>query len=292
MITKDINTHRKEEHIVSIDCLKGILILLVIIGHIALGTVEKNLLRYTVYSFHMPLFMAISGYLLNLEKLQKMNLAELVNKYIFRLIIPWIIAVCVYYFIRHHHYSVSALLKEFVYTFYHLWFVPAFLFFVFICWLFLKTKLPVWYLLILAVFVHIMLIILRFKVQLTPESLRVIRQLLFFFYFSLALCLKYYAVNIKTSYLSIILCISVVFNFYFFYHHIAVFSDINTLILNSSLAILLLTNLKNIAIPFTSFFSWFGVNSLAVYLWHIFPKLISIEILTKFNKFGGGIIIY
>ena len=62
----------KKDWVLYIDTLKGITILLVIIGHIADGylranifTENRNVLHFTyniIYSFHMPLFLFISGY--------------------------------------------------------------------------------------------------------------------------------------------------------------------------------------------------------------------------------------
>lgn len=53
-----------------VDVVKGLLILTVILGHAIQEALkvrgigfEENLLRNTIYSFHMPAFMAMSGYL-------------------------------------------------------------------------------------------------------------------------------------------------------------------------------------------------------------------------------------
>ena len=62
----------KKDRVLYIDALKGFAIILVIIGHIADGylranifTENRNVLHFTyniIYSFHMPLFLFISGY--------------------------------------------------------------------------------------------------------------------------------------------------------------------------------------------------------------------------------------
>lgn len=51
----------------TIDGLRGIAIMLVVIGHViqyvfSPNTFDDNLLFRVIYSFHMPLFMFISGY--------------------------------------------------------------------------------------------------------------------------------------------------------------------------------------------------------------------------------------
>ena len=44
-----------------IDFLKGVIIILVIIGHILPGSLDVNILRYVIYSFHIPLFFGLNG---------------------------------------------------------------------------------------------------------------------------------------------------------------------------------------------------------------------------------------
>ena len=80
----------------SIDVIKGTLIFLVIIGHILLGSLDNNGLRYFIYSFHMPIFFFLSGYLLNLQKISKNTAIVLLRKYWKRMLLQWIIALLVY----------------------------------------------------------------------------------------------------------------------------------------------------------------------------------------------------
>lgn len=54
------------ERITFIDSLKGFLILLVIVGHIGYANYPDTTIVYDViYSFHMPLFVFVSGFLMN-----------------------------------------------------------------------------------------------------------------------------------------------------------------------------------------------------------------------------------
>ena len=55
----------------TIDGIKGFLILCVVVGHILTGSLDENPIRYIIYSFHMPCFFYISGYLLNTEKIDR-----------------------------------------------------------------------------------------------------------------------------------------------------------------------------------------------------------------------------
>lgn len=55
-----------EKRLVYLDALKGILIVLVILGHVIQSSIsdyQHNVLFRLIYSFHMPLFFLISGYL-------------------------------------------------------------------------------------------------------------------------------------------------------------------------------------------------------------------------------------
>jgi acyltransferase len=60
-----------------IDSLKGMAIILVIVGH--LNTLSSELNQY-IYSFHMPLFFFISGYLINFEKYVNLEKAYLIKR--------------------------------------------------------------------------------------------------------------------------------------------------------------------------------------------------------------------
>ena len=47
----------------AIDVVKGMLILLVIAGHLVPGSLTDSLARHLIYGFHMPLFIGLAGYL-------------------------------------------------------------------------------------------------------------------------------------------------------------------------------------------------------------------------------------
>ncbi len=72
------------------DIAKGLLIILVIIGHIT--TYETTfVLRPIIYTFHMPAFFMISGMLSDMEKLYKRSWKEYLIRKIKKLVIPYII---------------------------------------------------------------------------------------------------------------------------------------------------------------------------------------------------------
>lgn len=76
----------------SIDVVKGILILLVILGHVILGTIQNNFIRFFIYTFHMPMFLFISGYLVNLNKLRLYSYSGLIKHYASRMLSWWLLA--------------------------------------------------------------------------------------------------------------------------------------------------------------------------------------------------------
>lgn len=121
---------QKRNH--TVDAFKGFLILLVVLGHVLLGTLQENVFRYVIYSFHMPTFFFISGYLIRVESLCKLSFKELLVKYWNRMLKMWVLAFFVFsvYALR-DCFSLKSLLKLCVQPYYHLWFVPAL--FVMIC---------------------------------------------------------------------------------------------------------------------------------------------------------------
>lgn len=137
-----------------IDLLKGFLIIFVILGHAIPGNVNTVISRYLIYSFHMPMFFGISGYLFNTDKTFKPT------KYIKRIIIPYVIAALVFFVLNFDfNAGVNAvgLIKELIFGFswYHLWYVISYLVIVF---LFTAVKkVPMWIKLIafLAVFLAV-----------------------------------------------------------------------------------------------------------------------------------------
>lgn len=111
----------------TIDFVKGLLIIFVVIGHAIPGTLKESLVRWLIYSFHMPLFMGVSGFLVNGDKLNKLTWKEFATKYLHRIIIPWILAVSFFYIVTSvGSYSVISLVKAFIKPYYHLWFGIAY----------------------------------------------------------------------------------------------------------------------------------------------------------------------
>ncbi len=131
-----------------IDKLRGYLIVLVIIGHIVLGSVHENFIRYSIYAFHMPLFIGLSGYLINAESLRKAPFFSTLMRYWWRVILPFGFAFAFYTgILLFHAYEegrvTAKLMLSYIHTpYYHLWFVPTLVLWVLAFAGFLKLKVP------------------------------------------------------------------------------------------------------------------------------------------------------
>ena len=99
MITESMNISKKRDPF--IDSLKGVAIILVVIGHVV-GTMlgedqaTQNVLFRICYSFHMPLFMTISGFLTGGTTKD----FKWLRKRALRLLLPWVIWTTVFCIVR------------------------------------------------------------------------------------------------------------------------------------------------------------------------------------------------
>ena len=121
-----------------IDSIKGIAIILVILGHsIQYGNGDSYLLNSTfflnpffkyIYSFHMPLFMIISGYLFYSDKYSP---SIIIKKKLRRYILPFISYSIIALFISNYKELIDGhffLLKNVIHKIilgYHLWFLKS-----------------------------------------------------------------------------------------------------------------------------------------------------------------------
>jgi fucose 4-O-acetylase-like acetyltransferase len=80
-----------------LDFLKGTLLLFVMLGHFPAVPLEQSYLKQVIYSFHMPVFIIVTGYLFNAEKWSRAPFWDFVRHYALRLLLPWVIASAVYY---------------------------------------------------------------------------------------------------------------------------------------------------------------------------------------------------
>lgn len=141
-------TNNKERND-NIDILRGWLILFVIVGHLVLGSVHDNVIRYSIYAFHMPLFIGLSGYLINPLTLKSSGFLKVLSRYWRRVLLPFLVAFLFYTGVLiFHAYEEARLTKSLLVSYlhtpyYHLWFVPTLVIWVLAFWASLKLKFPI-----------------------------------------------------------------------------------------------------------------------------------------------------
>src|SRR3954447_7397427 len=74
-----------------LNAAKGLLIIMVIFTH----CLPNSMLLFFNYYFHMPVFMAISGFLLK-KSVFRNGLRNYLEKVLHRLVVPWLLACCIY----------------------------------------------------------------------------------------------------------------------------------------------------------------------------------------------------
>lgn len=109
-----------------IDSLKGILILLVVLGHVVLYTYtddyyDNHLWRY-IYSFHMPAFMALSGWCTFRPHTQNRGLRESILRRSRQLLVPYLVWSLVKFAYKYDH-TVDMLLYTVTFPDMYFWFL-------------------------------------------------------------------------------------------------------------------------------------------------------------------------
>ena len=156
-----IESSPNKRRFTNVDQLRGLLIVLVMLGHIVLGSVHDNVIRYSIYAFHMPVFIALTGYLINAESLKKQSFLSVFSRYWWRVILPFGFAYAFYTgILSYHAYQEGRitfkLLMSYAHTpYYHLWFIPTLVLWVLGFAAALKLRLPFIFLLISCVLLSI-----------------------------------------------------------------------------------------------------------------------------------------
>ena len=288
-----------------IDFLRGILILLVIIGHVVVGSLHDNWIRYPIHAFHMPLFIGITGYLLNAQTLQESSLLNVFVRYWWRLILPFSLAFIFFtgilLFHAHQESRVTiGLLLSYLHTpYYHLWFIPTMMIWVLAYRFMLKTPVP---LLVILLFFSIVSLywgsVPRAEQisQLVPFLNK--KVMYFFSFFLFGAWLR--TINFETVLRIIekfrsVLIAAIMVSSFFYLKHIGfepnTIRGIAWLVLNIALMLLLLPQMKSFALSETKINQMIvaiGRNSLPIYLWHVAPLFL----LKGFDVHQNAIVLY
>lgn len=241
----------------------------------------------------MSIFFFISGYLINIQKLVKENLHSLLNLYLYRLIIPWVIALLIYSYIQYGKDIINNTFIMFYNPYYHLWYIPAFLSYIAFTLLLFKLKINVRTILITLIPISLFLnyIYIRPGINLYFSSMvfSVFSYLFrpqFYIYFILGIFLKKYADFITQFPFKVnilLLTISLSFNIFLFYLNIDfnknIITAISFIIQNLLFCFILLKYFSKVQTlkpsKIKNLISWIGRESLGVYLWHVLAIIIA-----------------
>ena len=105
------------------ETLKAALLFLVIVGHVFLSAASEDRVKGAIYLFHMPLFLALSGYFFDLKRGPLREAARAWSRYLR----PWVISTAVFFVFLFVTTGKApfGLWKAVADPWYHLWFVPA-----------------------------------------------------------------------------------------------------------------------------------------------------------------------
>lgn len=112
----------------SIDLLKGVLILLVMGGHVMELVGGHDLALWVGSGFRMPLMVGISGYLLNVTRTRSDSASVLLSRYGRRMLLPWAFAGVVYMLMSGEALRWTMPVDLLFRPPFHLWYVPVLFF--------------------------------------------------------------------------------------------------------------------------------------------------------------------
>ena len=271
-----------------IDYLRGILILLVIVGHVVVGSLHENWVRYPIHAFHMPLFIGITGYLLNAKTLRDTSLFNVGVRYWWRMVLPFSLAFIFFTGILFvHAYQENrvtfGLLLSYLHTpYYHLWFIPTMMIWVLAYRFILKIRIPLLVVLLLFLIISLYWGSVPRAEQISQLVPFLNKKVVYFFSFFLFGAwlrnLEYDAVIKFLGQFRSLLIIAVIVSTFFYLKHIGfepkTTRSVAWLVLNMALMVLLLPQMKSFILRETRINQTIvsiGRNSLPIYLWHAAP---------------------
>lgn len=267
----------------TLDTVKGILILLVILGHIVNG---QGVLHYYIYLFHIPLFLGVSGYLLKKE-LFDISFLELGKKYFYRLVIPFLFIYLVYSLIEQELFSL-------IYPWYHLWFIPAFLLFVLYLFIIEKLNLKISLILLIS-FIFSVFWTGNYGYSNNMDVLYYLGDKRFYFDF-IFLFFGYYIRNyFEKRYIPwglplLVFSLSAIYLFIFHKAYMITFIySLNWVGFNLAFIYITLRISRSFPLIQVPYINKIGQTSLPIYLWHILPLLFLRSIM---DKYGMNIYLY
>jgi fucose 4-O-acetylase-like acetyltransferase len=281
------------------DFLKGFLIILVVVGHLVHGHIEDNFTRWFIYGFHMPLFIAISGYMFSGMYHKQVTLTQLFSKYKVRLIFPWLLAVVLYWFYINYGDFPDGEQNQPIYInlirpYYHLWFVCALLGWIFTTWLMKRLGLSLGKLFIISAVVSVsFMIVNRYNLDSSIHQpvLKSIRDFFHYAYrpqhyvfFVGGLYLKEHPLTLSDEVCLPLLCVGLAGRvvLYYYQQQQALFI-LDFFGLNIALVLFLFKKATRRPWFNSKLLQWLGINSFGVYLWHIMALLTVHQIIAQMD---------
>lgn len=235
----------------------------------------------------MPLFLAISGFLIKERSFLNMKFSFLIKKYSQRLIIPWVISSIIFFIINNYVSIINSksifeilvlfIVSLIIFPYHSLWFIASLFIFIIITWILKQRNVSDKTIFILSIgLVRLILIILELlnsnpQISFIYRGIREYRLKYYFFFF-----LGYYIRNRELYFRNYHLMLSSTILLLFiriisytleikvaFLYEIPVFY-----FLNVSLIFFSLNYLINLDFKKFSSIKWSGVNSLPIYLYH------------------------
>ena len=261
-----------------------------IIGHILQGKVADNYARFIIYSFHMPLFIGIAGYLISGGSSFSLSPNSFVLRFLKRPVWPWFIAMMAYCLLPNltNFSSVSGMMKTllicFVFPYHHLWFIPAYLVWVSGIVLFKWLKFS-WSSML---FVSLSISFLFYPVdhhliflEWMPFGQSILFymgktfHLQFFFFFTLGF-IGFKGLEKLSLRMNIVILLLLFWAYSFaFYNEVWILAAPVYFVFNAWFIFIFFQLIGSKKMPDYVALSIIGRNSLPIYLWHIFPILLA-----------------
>ncbi len=281
-----------KEHYSGIDILKGILVIIVIIGHVLTGSLNNNIVRYIIYGCHIPLFLSVSGFLIRKEWIKQVSIKKLYKKYQYRMLTPWLFASIAYIVIT-GTVSFNTLIDIFFRPYFHLWYVLSLFIMIIILWITYKLHTPTWFILLGSSLISLWWLYFFFLGKYPicgpnqPNPLYYLGDMRTYAYF-----LFFYLGHIGNKYqnklggmhiLPVVAFTGCIYIFNFFDKLPAIVVAGSFIVLNISLAQYLLNYVVKLKVKKIRLLQPIGVHSLSIYLWHDMIILTTTHFISKYT---------
>lgn len=262
------------------DSLKGWLIILVIAGHVIQGRISDNILREVIYFFHMPLFLAVTGYFVK-KKTLDLSFYSVIKKYKHRMLLPYLIAFVFFTLLSlaqkwyDNSFGVKSIISLFLYPYYHLWYIPAVLLFIFYTKIITNKLQPSIQYVLIGFFLCLTIFFEGYGQNIYDnfiyKALGDKRFYCFYGYFLIGFLLKDNKLKNKITFG--ILIVTLLLGVFLYMTSISpVMKGLGKTVANLSLIVLTIECLKTTSFGF-GVLAKIGMVSLPIYLWHLLPIL-------------------